>query len=122
MLTCKLKLKQISCKIISRQPNLGTRCKICARDFISKKALSGHMKVHPERHWRGMDPPQKDEKSEDSSIYDDSSSYLDEDEDPSEREENLIDYVGHVMDLSASLKGWGATGKRGRVEYDSEPG
>ena len=30
---------------------------VCGKRFVSKKALGGHMKQHPERSWRGLLPP-----------------------------------------------------------------
>ncbi|XP_054797620.1 uncharacterized protein LOC129302761 [Prosopis cineraria] len=33
------------------------RCCVCEKDFPSKKSLFGHMRSHPEREWRGMNPP-----------------------------------------------------------------
>ncbi|EPS68832.1 hypothetical protein M569_05938 [Genlisea aurea] len=32
-------------------------CYVCGRKFLSEKSLSGHMRVHPERQWRGIHPP-----------------------------------------------------------------
>ncbi|KZV54312.1 hypothetical protein F511_34686 [Dorcoceras hygrometricum] len=32
-------------------------CPICARDFMSDKALFGHMRSHPNRGWKGVHPP-----------------------------------------------------------------
>lgn len=33
-------------------------CPVCRRDdFPSRQSLSGHMKTHPERNWRGINPP-----------------------------------------------------------------
>ncbi|KAJ8621748.1 hypothetical protein MRB53_030277 [Persea americana] len=29
-------------------------CSVCRRDFKSMKSLSGHMRCHPERSWRGI--------------------------------------------------------------------
>ncbi|KAG6415236.1 hypothetical protein SASPL_122642 [Salvia splendens] len=40
-------------------------CNICGRVFQSQKSLFGHMRCHPEREWRGMEPP-RDAKSESS--------------------------------------------------------
>ncbi|KAG6417752.1 hypothetical protein SASPL_119945 [Salvia splendens] len=43
-------------------------CGICGRVFQSQKSLFGHMRCHPERDWRGMEPPStpRDAKSESS--------------------------------------------------------
>ncbi|KAL8150851.1 hypothetical protein V2J09_020659, partial [Rumex salicifolius] len=34
-------------------------CDICFKTFSTDKSLHGHMKVHPERNYRGMGPPKK---------------------------------------------------------------
>ncbi|KAF3454079.1 hypothetical protein FNV43_RR04526 [Rhamnella rubrinervis] len=33
------------------------RCNVCLKEFRSKKSLFGHMRSHPDRLWRGMQPP-----------------------------------------------------------------
>ncbi|KAG6596792.1 Zinc finger protein ZAT3, partial [Cucurbita argyrosperma subsp. sororia] len=33
------------------------KCGFCGSEFRSEKALHGHMRSHPERNWRGMNPP-----------------------------------------------------------------
>lgn len=32
-------------------------CKLCGKVFQSQKSLFGHMRCHPDREWRGMEPP-----------------------------------------------------------------
>ncbi|KAK9986993.1 hypothetical protein SO802_031944 [Lithocarpus litseifolius] len=34
------------------------QCCLCFKEFKSRKSLSGHMKYHPNRNWRGIRPPQ----------------------------------------------------------------
>ncbi|CBI24296.3 unnamed protein product, partial [Vitis vinifera] len=33
------------------------KCPVCSKGFHSKKAMYGHMRCHPEREWRGINPP-----------------------------------------------------------------
>lgn len=33
------------------------KCKVCNREFNSIKALYGHMRSHPDRSWKGIQPP-----------------------------------------------------------------
>lgn len=43
-------------------------CKICRKEFASKKARGGHMRMHPKRHrWSGLIPPTTGESSANSS-------------------------------------------------------
>ncbi|CBI24295.3 unnamed protein product, partial [Vitis vinifera] len=32
-------------------------CPVCSKSFRSKKAVYGHMRCHPDREWRGINPP-----------------------------------------------------------------
>ncbi|KAM7495687.1 hypothetical protein LguiB_030296 [Lonicera macranthoides] len=32
-------------------------CSLCGKSFPSKKSLFGHMRCHPDREWRGIQPP-----------------------------------------------------------------
>ncbi|KAK4767999.1 hypothetical protein SAY87_003140 [Trapa incisa] len=48
--SCKLKGK------VEREPI--TTCPVCKSEFRSEKAMSGHLKVHKGRLWKGLRPPE----------------------------------------------------------------
>ena len=47
-----------------------SRCCVCEKDFPSEKSLYGHMRCHPEREWRGMNPPSTSEEQRHKEIRD----------------------------------------------------
>lgn len=85
----------------SGSPN--NTCDLCGKKFHSKKSLFGHMRCHPERDWRGMEPPPEPRiDSADASSEDDDEAGDHADGSSSGRHE-----------LGFTLMGW-PTSKRGR--------
>ncbi|RAL45926.1 hypothetical protein DM860_006080 [Cuscuta australis] len=77
------------------------RCNLCGKRFPSRKSLFGHMRCHPERGYRGMEPP------------------IDEAEDSGE-EDRRRRHLPHQpgggagVELERLLWGWSVKGTRGR--------
>ncbi|XP_019199058.1 PREDICTED: uncharacterized protein LOC109192806 [Ipomoea nil] len=97
------------------------RCPHCCKKFPSRKSLFGHMRCHPDRYWRGMEPPPLHHQtltisdhqtlaiSDHHNTYKSSSSEEEEDE----KDEKEISPEG-VIDLQGYLSTWASTAKRGR--------
>ncbi|KAL2495784.1 uncharacterized protein Fot_39541 [Forsythia ovata] len=86
-------------------------CIICGKDFPSEKSLFGHMRCHPERDWRGIQPPTMARNS----------SWFSSSDAETRKMDDRIDSVAYidgnfnpVVDLTKSLKAWSVTAKRGR--------
>ncbi|CAK9157820.1 unnamed protein product [Ilex paraguariensis] len=83
-------------------------CVLCSKNFPSMKSLFGHMRCHPEREWRGIQPPPAVKNSSSSSVLDVETQKIDD----------QVDSAGingtSVVDLTVSLRRWPVTAKRGR--------
>ncbi|KAM7251188.1 hypothetical protein ACFE04_023071 [Oxalis oulophora] len=89
-------------------------CFVCnnGRRFATIKGLYGHMRSHPEREWRGINPPEEIGKfSSDSTI-----SVDDEDDDLDQIDDD--DGQPEVVNLMTSLKAWPVTGKSSSKNND----
>ncbi|KAH7844560.1 hypothetical protein Vadar_029333 [Vaccinium darrowii] len=73
-------------------------CSLCGKTFPSMKSLFGHMRCHPEREWRGIQPPDQKQPPAAKKIS------------PSEQ-----------IDLIECLRGWSSTAKRGRKALTPSP-
>ncbi|XP_059664150.1 uncharacterized protein LOC132309912 [Cornus florida] len=89
-------------------------CSICDKKFPSMKSLFGHMRCHPERPYRGIQPRTSaaaDPKtSPSSSVSDSLPRKLDNDYDD-DHDDQIADTV---TDLKQSLPRWSVTDRRGR--------
>ena len=108
--------------------NNNNTCYVCDKDFSSTKALSGHMRSHPERGWRGIQPPAMLAVSDRISGFDDArEAKLDSDYEEKDKYEDDDDddhYINNTVStaaipavnllekLSAS---WSKTDRRGRT-------
>lgn len=74
------------------------RCPHCSKNFPSRKSLFGHMRCHPDRYWRGMEPPSPVQTTNNSK----NNKFADEDKDQE---------INHEPGCVLS---WGSKAKRGR--------
>ncbi|KAL5737220.1 hypothetical protein ACOSP7_029981 [Xanthoceras sorbifolium] len=108
------------------------RCCVCDQSFVTLKSLYGHMRKHPERHWRGIHPPQQQPPnhrhhhlSASSTISNDHND-RDNDNDNGDGDDVDVDVNDDdnderavAVDLVESLKGWSVKDKRGRKSSTS---
>ncbi|KAL5547639.1 hypothetical protein UlMin_002870 [Ulmus minor] len=92
------------------------KCPVCNKEFDKWKSVFGHMRSHPERNWRGLDPPDNDSKKHKNpgliSSDGTSSSCF---EDLEEEDDRNIIMKSENINLSNELKrGWSKTGERGK--------
>ncbi|KAA8523489.1 hypothetical protein F0562_009912 [Nyssa sinensis] len=87
-------------------------CSLCAKNFPSMKSLFGHMRCHPEREWRGIQPPPAAKNSPLSSVSDAVPGKTDDRIDSDAATTEIP-----VVDLTRSLTRWSVTGMRGRKAY-----
>ncbi|KAL6513986.1 hypothetical protein OROHE_019442 [Orobanche hederae] len=89
-------------------------CVICGKDFPSWKSLYGHMRCHPERGWKGINPPSSSSVSAYASSSSSSSVSDVHDDDGDLSASGERKKAAAAVDLAAALKGWPVTAERGR--------
>ncbi|KAJ6425074.1 hypothetical protein OIU84_025779 [Salix udensis] len=90
-------------------------CCLCGKVFPSMNSLFGHMRFHPDRGWKGTQPPSlSDKHSRNSSSLSESAAVLEVDQIGLAMERGLDD----GGDLLASLSSWNKRDKRGRTSLD----
>ncbi|XP_068642057.1 zinc finger protein ZAT9 [Aristolochia californica] len=80
--------------------NIRPTCSECGKHFPSEKSLFGHMRCHPERSWRGINPPSSAKNSSSSTV--DSGG------------EKIDDQMDSATTGTCSLGTWPVTARRGR--------
>ena len=91
-------------------------CYVCKKTFLSMKSLFGHMRSHPERDWRGIQPPTT---PTDHKYYNNCSSSSTLSDEKLDTFPAITATSEVFVDLSESLSSWRVTGKRGRKSTDS---
>ncbi|XP_059664613.1 uncharacterized protein LOC132310459 [Cornus florida] len=104
-----------SCSVMMSNSSSVPTCSICDKKFPSMKSLFGHMRCHPERPYRGIQPRTSAAAAADpktspsSSVSDSLPQKLDDDYD--DDDDQIADTV---TDLKQSLPRWSVTARRGR--------
>ncbi|GMH05890.1 hypothetical protein Nepgr_007730 [Nepenthes gracilis] len=88
-------------------------CSLCNKSFPSMKSLFGHMRCHPEREWRGMQPPAAAARNSSSSTVSDAITRKTDDQIDSTTTTSTRT-SGSPVDLLQSISGWSVTATRGR--------
>ncbi|KAL6340706.1 hypothetical protein AAG906_014396 [Vitis piasezkii] len=81
-------------------------CPVCSKSFRSKKAVYGHMRCHPDREWRGINPPPSAKSDSCSTV-----SKKNDDLSPSAMKSTV---VSSDTSPSQPLLPWTKTGRRGK--------
>ncbi|KAL6499653.1 hypothetical protein OROGR_027563 [Orobanche gracilis] len=92
-------------------------CAVCGKRFPSQKSLYGHMRCHPDREWRGMDPPPIERRMESSEASIESGlrcTGRDQEGDEYGDVDSGPDVVPRTSGFLDTLKGWSVKDKRGR--------
>ncbi|KAK9273006.1 hypothetical protein L1049_017813 [Liquidambar formosana] len=89
-------------------------CPVCNKDFLSMKSLFGHMRCHPEREWRGIQPPPPPAKSSSCSTVSDAV-----EPETKNQIDSTMTTIEPALDLSKIQSSWSFTGKRGRKRISS---
>lgn len=111
--TAKLKKQSANASGAATNNADDTTCSLCGKNFPSMKSLFGHMRCHPERHWRGIQPPQTTKNSSSSTLSELLPRLVDDHFD------SATTVTRCVTDLQQSLSGsgWSVTDKRGRKSF-----
>ncbi|KAL6518712.1 hypothetical protein OROHE_017762 [Orobanche hederae] len=92
-------------------------CAVCGKRFPSQKSLYGHMRCHPDREWRGMEPPPIERRMESSEASIESGfrcTGRDQEGDEYDDVDSGPDVVPRTAGFLDTLKGWSVKAKRGR--------
>ncbi|XP_059282615.1 zinc finger protein ZAT1 [Lycium ferocissimum] len=99
-------------------------CSICGKNFPSMKSLFGHMRCHPERAWRGIQPPHlkspDDNKKTTSAITESEDLLVSATNEMDKKTASATTDTASGGDLSKPVPGWSVKSKRGRKPVAEE--